>query len=61
MTRNTITMGSDGSRRPRHRALRVNRGGSWFDIAAEARSASRDGNMPGEHNSGLGFRLARTP
>ena len=42
-------------------ALRVNRGGSWFDIAAEARSASRDGNMPGEHNSGLGFRLARTP
>jgi len=37
---------------------RVNRGGSWLNLARDCRSASRDGSRPGLRNSSLGFRLA---
>jgi len=40
--------------------FRVFRGGSGFFSAMYCRSASRDGNSPGERNGGLGFRLSMT-
>ncbi|NQW63404.1 MAG: formylglycine-generating enzyme family protein, partial [Deltaproteobacteria bacterium] len=41
-------------------SYRVNRGGSWYDIARSARAAFRNGNAPGNRDSNLGFRLVRT-
>ena len=38
---------------------RVNRGGSWYDIARFARAASRTLNAPSGQFTNLGFRLAR--
>lgn len=39
-------------------ALRVVRGGSWFDFARHCRAASRTWGMPGYRGLFLGFRLA---
>jgi len=39
---------------------RVDRGGSWFNIAGLCRSAARHGNSPGVRDYGLGCRLARS-
>jgi formylglycine-generating enzyme required for sulfatase activity len=39
-------------------ARRVLRGGSWFDEPHYARSATRDGGLPRDPDSGRGFRLA---
>jgi formylglycine-generating enzyme required for sulfatase activity len=42
-------------------ALRVVRGGSWFNLASNARSATRTGASPDYFRSGyVGFRLSRT-
>jgi tetratricopeptide (TPR) repeat protein len=38
---------------------RVSRGGSWFDVALNCRSADRAGRMPGARRDLLGFRVAR--
>jgi formylglycine-generating enzyme required for sulfatase activity len=40
--------------------FRVLRGGSWDDYPANLRSASRSGGTPGDRDSSIGFRLART-
>ncbi len=40
---------------------RVNRGGSWGNIASYCRSALRGGAMPADRSYFLGFRLARVP
>jgi formylglycine-generating enzyme required for sulfatase activity len=37
---------------------RVSRGGSWFNVASHARSAVRNGGVPGFRYGGLGFRPA---
>jgi formylglycine-generating enzyme required for sulfatase activity len=37
---------------------RVNRGGSWVNVAADCGSASRDGNSPEGRNGNCGFRVA---
>jgi len=39
---------------------KVNRGGSWSDIAGYTRSAIRDYYSPDDRDNGLGFRLLRT-
>jgi hypothetical protein len=39
---------------------RVNRGGSWNNIASNCRTANRNNNSPGNSNNNLGFRLARS-
>ncbi len=41
-------------------ALRVLRGGSWFDEPQDVRCAYRYGSAPDYRDSGIGFRLART-
>jgi formylglycine-generating enzyme required for sulfatase activity len=41
-------------------SLRVERGGSWGNTPAGARSAIRDGDAPTRRGSYLGFRVART-
>ncbi len=38
---------------------RVNRGGSWFDTAAELRASCRDEEDPSHRSFSMGFRLAR--
>ena len=38
---------------------RVNRGGSWYDVARVARAAGRDAGAPDSQHDILGFRLAR--
>jgi formylglycine-generating enzyme required for sulfatase activity len=43
----------------RHDAIRVFRGGSWFNPQANARVANRSGNGPGLQVHGLGVRFAR--
>ena len=48
-------------RRPRLRAIRVNRGGSWRSNAHYCRAAYRGWNLPDRRHDALGFRLARTP
>lgn len=48
------TSDCDGVRR------RVLRGGSWFDRARLSRAANRANDSPGDRNSNVGFRLART-
>ena len=48
-------------RRPRPRAIRVNRGGSWRSNTRYCRAAHRVGHPPDYRHEGLGFRLARTP
>jgi formylglycine-generating enzyme required for sulfatase activity len=42
---------------PAEGAIRVFRGGSWFDGAADARSAQRDAHDPGRRHSIYGFRV----
>ena len=41
-------------------ALRVIRGGGWFNNAVSCRSANRNGHEPGARPDYLGFRLSRT-
>ncbi len=48
-------------RGPSSGSNRVIRGGSWGNNARSGRSANRNRSDPGDWNSGLGFRLARTP
>ena len=43
---------------PKVGAIRVRRGGSWNNQAADCRSAYRRGNAPGTRGDILGFRLA---
>lgn len=38
---------------------RVNRGGSWNNVAANARSANRNRNRPGNRNNNLGCRPSK--
>lgn len=40
-------------------SVRVNRGGGWYDNAAEMRSANRDNYSTSARNYGLGFRLVK--
>ena len=47
------------SEAPSETARRVLRGGSWFDLARNCRSAMRFANDPGERDHSVGFRLAR--
>ena len=42
-----------------YNSRRVLRGGSWYSYEVDLRSASRDGNTPGNRRNDLGFRLAR--
>ena len=44
---------------PRHRQMRVVRGGSWFDPPGACRSASRSSRQLHEFDLNLGFRLVR--
>ena len=44
---------------PKSKLNRLFRGGSWFHIARDSRSAARIGNMPGARYPALGFRLVR--
>ncbi|MCP4104398.1 MAG: SUMF1/EgtB/PvdO family nonheme iron enzyme [Desulfobacteraceae bacterium] len=44
---------------PKKGSGRVNRGGSWVDLAEDCRSASRGLNSPGNRYDDLGFRLSR--
>lgn len=44
-----------------HGSVRVIRGGSWFNEARYARSASRSGDTPGIRHINLGFRLVLPP
>ena len=47
---------------PDEGSRRVNRGGSWLNVAWWCRSADRrDDGAPNRRNCGLGFRLARSP
>ncbi|MBX9629525.1 MAG: hypothetical protein K2X67_03300 [Burkholderiales bacterium] len=39
----------------------MNRGGSWNNKPANARSAKRNRNQPTKRNNNLGFRIASTP
>jgi formylglycine-generating enzyme required for sulfatase activity len=41
--------------------IRVLRGGSWFNVGRDCRSANRYGNAPGYRIRSIGFRLARGP
>lgn len=41
-------------------SYRLQRGGSWGNIAGRCRSAARGANSPDARNNNLGFRLART-
>ncbi len=41
-------------------SFRVLRGGSWFGIAADCRSAARFANVPDQTDEDFGFRIART-
>jgi formylglycine-generating enzyme required for sulfatase activity len=43
---------------PKMGSLRVLRGGSWYDGAADCRSALRDGGAPSDRGLNLGFRIA---
>ncbi|GAB6051210.1 hypothetical protein JCM17960_00300 [Magnetospira thiophila] len=55
---NTPTDGS--ARGGNNSCLRVYRGGSWFNLPGDLRSANRGRDLPGGRGSLLGFRLART-
>ena len=41
-------------------SARVDRGGSWSNVAGRARAANRDFGFPGDRYGSLGFRLARS-
>jgi len=43
---------------PKEGSIRVNRGGSWFYVAAICRSALRNGDGPSYRDFNLGFRVA---
>jgi formylglycine-generating enzyme required for sulfatase activity len=47
-------------RGPATGALRVNRGGSWADVAGMCRVADRMADRPGTEGYSLGFRLVRS-
>lgn len=51
----------DGRERMEDAGDRVQRGGSWFNFASDARSAFRDWHPPDEVNPVVGFRLALDP
>lgn len=46
-------------RGPSAGSYRVDRGGSWFDVAGHARAASRNFASPGGRSARVGFRLSR--
>lgn len=52
---------SDGRERLDAPGERVQRGGSWFNFASDARGAFRDWHAPDEVNPIVGFRLALDP
>jgi formylglycine-generating enzyme required for sulfatase activity len=50
----------DGSVMPGGDAtMRVKRGGGWYSLAVEVRSASRQGDQPDHRGGDIGFRVAR--
>jgi formylglycine-generating enzyme required for sulfatase activity len=40
---------------------RVHRGGVWYSVSSDGRSATRLNNDPGFANNGYGFRVALAP
>ncbi len=46
---------------PSSGSVRVYRGGSWFNVAGNCRSANRNRGGPGGRNGGLGFRVLAVP
>ncbi len=52
---------TDDPNGPSSGALRVLRGGSWYDWPSVVRSALRSGGAPGDRNYFTGFRVSRTP
>jgi formylglycine-generating enzyme required for sulfatase activity len=46
---------------PASGALRVVRGGSWYDTTYDLRASNRSDNAPGFAGYGIGFRVARAP
>lgn len=46
---------------PASSSFRVNRGGSFCDVARRCRSADRNGNTPSFRDDDLGFRIALSP
>ena len=47
-------------RGPTSGTFRIQRGGSWYDIARDCRSASRDSSDPSARHNYGGFRVVRT-
>jgi formylglycine-generating enzyme required for sulfatase activity len=43
------------------RAMRVQRGGSWFNLPGFLRSANRNWGSPASRDYVTGFRIARSP
>jgi len=56
MTVDPITIGAETAAG----VYRVFRGGSWFNIALNARAADRNDYTPDDRNNLIGFRLAAT-
>jgi formylglycine-generating enzyme required for sulfatase activity len=52
--------GREGEELPRGEG-RVVRGGSWDSVRWNCRAATRNGNVPADFGSSLGFRVARSP
>lgn len=51
---------TDGAVRPGgDTTMRVKRGGGWYSLAVEIRSASRQGDQPDHRGGDIGFRVAR--
>jgi len=46
---------------PSQGSRRVIRGGGWFEVGQDCRSACRAGAEPGHRGSALGFRVALVP